>query len=237
MMFSPRNRSGNVEALGVDVVQAKEALGEITDGFADRDPLLFLVQMDVTEPVRFHDGQLLVLPLAQMRVDHHGAVVARVNPLRGIAVLLHRPDDAVELPGRRRAAREEEVPGDVDLERGVGGRVDHVPVPGEVEELVVVAEHRARRGPQERHHASSRATGRHQTILPLRRVCASALRTRPTSADPHARRRARLLVSGVFPLTVDAPCGPMPSWTTLVAVTGAARTHSRDGPPRRPRRT
>ena len=37
-----------------------------------------------------------------------------------VAVLLHRPDHAVELPRRGRRAREEEVPGDVDLERGVG---------------------------------------------------------------------------------------------------------------------
>ncbi len=81
-----------------------------------------------------------------MGVDDHGAVVAGVDPLRRVAVAEHRPDDAVELPRGGRAAGVEEVPGDVDLERGVDLRVDHLPVAGQVHQLVQVEEDGAGRG-------------------------------------------------------------------------------------------
>ncbi len=111
----------NHEAVGVDLVQAEELLRQIADRVADVDPrLVAFVEVDVAQPVRVDDVDLLVLALAEVRVDDDRAVVARVDQVRVVAVLLHRPDHALELPGRRRAAREEEVPGDVDLERGVG---------------------------------------------------------------------------------------------------------------------
>jgi hypothetical protein len=48
-------------------------------GLADVDPLLALVDVDVAQPVRLDDVELLVLALAEMRVDDDGAVVARVQ--------------------------------------------------------------------------------------------------------------------------------------------------------------
>ena len=73
--------------------------------------------------------ELLVLRLAEVRVDHDGAVVAGVDQRRIVAVPLHRRDHAVELPRRGRRTGEEEVPGDVDLERGVGVLGEDVLVP------------------------------------------------------------------------------------------------------------
>ena len=67
---------------------------------------------------------------------------------RIVAVALHRPDHAVELPRDRRAAREEEVPADVDLERRVGVLGHHVLVAGQVHQLVIVPQHRPRGRPE-----------------------------------------------------------------------------------------
>ena len=129
----------NHEALRVDLVEAGELLRQIADRVADVDPLLGFVDVDVPQPVRVDDVDLLVLALAEVRVDDDRAVVAGVNQRRIVPVLLQRADDAVELPGRRRAPGKEEVPGDVDLERGVGVLRDDVLVAREVHHRVVVA--------------------------------------------------------------------------------------------------
>jgi hypothetical protein len=133
------------EALRVDLVQAGELLGQIADRVADVDPLLALVDVDVAQAMRLDDVELLVLALAEVRVDHHSAVMAGVNQIRLVAVLLHRANHSFELPRRRRAAGKEEVPRDVDLQGGIGVLGDDVLVAGEVHQLVVVAQHRTGR--------------------------------------------------------------------------------------------
>ena len=134
--------AGNHEALRIDLVQAQELLRQIADRVADVDPLFTFVEVDVAQLVRLDDVDLLVLAFAEVRVDHDGAVVAGVNQVRRIAVLFHRPDHAVQLPGRRRAARKKEVPGDVDLERRVGVLGDDILISGEIEQFVIVAKDR-----------------------------------------------------------------------------------------------
>ena len=114
---------------------------QIADRVADVDPLLAFVEVDVAQAVRLDHVDLLVLALAEVRVDDHGAVVAGVDQVRVVAVLLHRADHAVELPGRGRRRRVEEVPGDVDLERGVGVPGDDLLVARQVHHPVVVGEH------------------------------------------------------------------------------------------------
>ncbi len=136
----------DAEALGVDLVQAEELLGEVAHRLGDGDPGLALVEVDVAQAVRLDDVDLLVLALAQVGVDDHGAVVAGVDQVVLVAVRLHRADDALELPRRGRGRRVEEVPGDVDLEPGVGALVDHLLVVGEVHHPVVVLEDRGRAG-------------------------------------------------------------------------------------------
>ena len=92
------------EALRIDLVEARELLRQVADRVADVDPLFGLVDVDVPQSVRLDHVHLLVLALAQVRVDDHGAVVAGVDQVRIVAVLLHRLDHAVELPRRRRTA-------------------------------------------------------------------------------------------------------------------------------------
>ncbi len=135
------------EPVRVDLVQAEELVGELADRVADVDPrLVAFVEMDVAQAVGLHHRQLLVLGFAEVRVDHDRAVVAGVNQLRIVAVALHRGDHAVELPRRGRAAGEEKMPGDVDLERGVGVLRKDVLVTGKVHHRVrVLADRRRRR--------------------------------------------------------------------------------------------
>ena len=58
--------------------------GEIADRVADVDPrLVAFVEVDVPQPVRLDDRQLLVLALAEVRVDDDRAVVAGVDQRRG----------------------------------------------------------------------------------------------------------------------------------------------------------
>jgi hypothetical protein len=102
--------------------------------------------MDVADAMRLHHRQLLVFRLAQVRVDHDGAVVAGVDQRRIVAVPLHRRDHAVQLPGRGRRRRKEEMPGDVDLQRGVGVLGQDVLIAGQVHHRVRVLADRRRRG-------------------------------------------------------------------------------------------
>ena len=134
----------NVEAVGVDLVEAQEPVREVADGVADVDPFLAFVEVDVAKPVRLHHRELLVLPLGEVSVDDDGAVVAGVDQVRIVAVRLHGADHALELPGRRRAGGEEEVPGDVHLECGVDILGQDVLVAGQVHQPVVVRQDRPR---------------------------------------------------------------------------------------------
>ena len=141
-MFSPMKRFGIMNPARIDVVQAGELLREIADRVADVDPLFGLVDVDVPQPVRLDDVDLLVFALAEVRVDHDRAVVAGVDERRIVSVAFHRTDDALELPRRGRAAGEEKVPGDVDLERRVHTLRHDFLVTGEVEQGVIVPQHR-----------------------------------------------------------------------------------------------
>ena len=143
-MFSPMKRFGNQKSLRVDVVEAEELLGEIANGILDVEPVLALIEMNIPEAMRFDHVELFVLPLAQVRVDHDGAVVARMNQRGIVAIGLHGTDDAIELPGSSGASRKEEMPGDIDFERGVNRLVDDLLIAGEVQQLMVVVDDRGR---------------------------------------------------------------------------------------------
>ncbi len=129
------------ESLRVHLVQAEELPGEVTDGLADVDPLLGLVDVDVPEPVRLDDVDLLVLAFAEVRIDHDRTIVAGMDEPRVVPVRLHRLDHAVELPGCRGAAGKEEMPGDVHLQGRIHRLRHDVLVPRQVHHCVVVPQH------------------------------------------------------------------------------------------------
>ena len=108
-----------VKSIGIDLIQTDEFVGELTDGIPDVHPFLTFVEMDIPEPVGFHNVDLFVLPFTEMGVDDHGAVVAGVEQIRSLSVLPHRPNNSVKLPGRGGTARVEEMPGDVHFQGGV----------------------------------------------------------------------------------------------------------------------
>ena len=127
------------EAVGIDLVEAEKPLREVADRVTDVHPgLVALVEVDVAQTVGLHHRQLLVLAFTEVRVDDDGAVVAGVNQVGSIAVLLQRritPSSChgvVERPGK------EEMPRDVDLERGVGILRNDVLIAGQVHQRVVV---------------------------------------------------------------------------------------------------
>src|SRR5579863_4016752 len=146
----PEEPPGNHETVRVDLVQTQKLLRQVADGITNVDPRLALVQMHVAKAVRLDDVELLVLTLAEMSVDDDRSVVAGMNQRWVVAIRLHRPDDPFELPRRRRAARIEEVPGDVDLERRVRVARDDVLIAGQVHHVVMVGEDRRRASPQNR---------------------------------------------------------------------------------------
>ena len=118
----PDKPLGNHEAIRVYLVQAEELISDIADGITYIDPgFIALVEMDVSEPMRLDNIQLLVFPLAEMGIDHDGAVMTGVDVGGGIPVLFHGPDYAIQLPGSGGAARIEEVPTDIDLQGSVSG--------------------------------------------------------------------------------------------------------------------
>ena len=100
----------NHEPFRVHVVQAEKFLRQVANGVLDVDPLFSFVDVDIPQSVGFDDRKLLVLALAEVRVDHHRTVMARVNQVRRISVLLHRANHPFELPRRGRGGREKEVP-------------------------------------------------------------------------------------------------------------------------------
>ncbi len=135
--------------VGVDVIQHEELLRQVAHRVLNRNPLFAFVQVNVTQAVRLDGQELLVLALAQVRVDHDCAVVARVDEVTAVAVGLQRANDALKLPRRGRAAGEEEVPRDIDLQRSIRVLRDHVLVAGQVQEAMVVGEDGARCGAQD----------------------------------------------------------------------------------------
>ena len=151
-MFSPMNRLRDHEPVGVDLVQAEELVGEIADRVADVDPgLVAFVEVDVAQAVRLHHRQLLVLRLAEVRVDDDGAVVAGVDQRRDRSrrcfIARITPSSCHGVVER---AGEEEMPGDVDLERGIGVLGEDVLVAGQVHHRVRVPADRRRRGLKKR---------------------------------------------------------------------------------------
>ncbi len=103
------NRFGIMKPPRVHLVQAEELLRQIADRVADVDPLLAFVEVNVPQPVRLDDVDLLVLALAEVRVDDDGAVVAGVDQRRDRS----RPSSCaritpsscqgvVELPGKKK---------------------------------------------------------------------------------------------------------------------------------------
>ena len=96
------------EPVRVDLVQAEELLREVADRVPDRDPLLALVEVDVAQAVRLDDVELLVLALAEVRVDDDGAVVARVDQVGSYPscfIARMTPSSCqgvVELPGKKK---------------------------------------------------------------------------------------------------------------------------------------
>ena len=79
MMFSPMKRRGIMNPSGRRRSSTRNFFVEVTDGVADVDPLLALVQVDVAQAVGLDDVQLLVFTLAEVRVDDDGAVVTGVD--------------------------------------------------------------------------------------------------------------------------------------------------------------
>ena len=111
-MFSPMKRFGIEKPFGKTSFRQRNFFRRSPTASPMSIQLLALVEVDVAEAVRLDDVDLLVLALAEVRVDDDGAVVARVDEVLLVAVLLHGADDAVELPrapstnpGRRSARR------------------------------------------------------------------------------------------------------------------------------------
>src|SRR5207247_9404880 len=73
-----------------------------------------------------------------MSFDYHRAIVARMDEIRIVAVAFEGANDTFELPGDGAAAGIEKMPGDIDLEGGVGRPVDHVLITREIHHLVVI---------------------------------------------------------------------------------------------------
>jgi len=129
---------GYRETVRINVVEAQELAGEFPHGVANVEPLFAFVKVDVAQAVGVEYVNLLIFAFAQVSVDHHRPVVAAVDQFLFVSVFQHGVDDAVQLPGRGRASRKKEVPGDVDLERRVRVLRDDVLVSGEVEHAMVI---------------------------------------------------------------------------------------------------
>ena len=130
----------------------------------------------------------------------------RVDQVGVVAVALHRADDAVELPRRRRRCRVEEVPGDVDLEPGVGVLVDHVLVAGEVHHAVVVLEDGLRRSANQCDFGFGHGA-QTSTIRP-RRPARAALPTMRKSLPKHAKRAQPSNPQVCCPMATAIGCRP-----------------------------
>src|SRR5262249_33032643 len=86
------------------------------------------------------------------------AVVTAVDLVSGEAVAQELQQGALQLPGRRVAGRIPVVPGDVDLQRCLVLRLDHIAISGELHRLAVIFEYGLRRG---LHHCDD-ALGSHK---------------------------------------------------------------------------
>src|SRR5262249_701755 len=180
--------SWNVEALRVDVIQAEKAIGQVPHRVANMNPLFTLVEVDIAQTVSLDDVELLVLPLAQPGVDDDRPVVARVDQFLAVAIAGHGPYHPIELPRSGGAAGKEEVPRDVDLERGVGVLGQNLLVSGEVHQPMVVGHHRRRTRTENRdvagHVWAHGCTKAHVTPLPARRATHGRCGRSPAAPSP-----------------------------------------------------
>ena len=128
------------ETARIDIVKTEEPPCQVTDCFSNVDPVFTFVKMDIADVMRFNNVEVFVLPFAKMGVNDNRAIVTRVNQRRVIAVHFHGSNDTVELPRGSRAARKEEVPRDIDLQRGIDGSVDDLLVSGEIKQPMIVAD-------------------------------------------------------------------------------------------------
>lgn len=108
----------NGKPVRVDLLETEKLVNEIAHGLSNGHPFnTRLVEVNVAQAMRLNHAELLVLALAEPGVDHDGSIVAHVDQIRIVPVALHRPDDTLQLPRRRRTAGVEEMPTDVHLER------------------------------------------------------------------------------------------------------------------------
>lgn len=137
---------GNVESVGVDLIQAQESVRQIAHGIPNVDPFLAFIQVDIPQAVGVDDLDLFILPFAQPGIDDDRPVVAGVDQVPAIAVPCHGADHAFELPRGRGTAGVEKMPGNIDFQGGVELPVQDVLVPRQVQEPVVVFQDRLRSG-------------------------------------------------------------------------------------------
>ena len=128
-MFLADQAPRNVKAVGIDLVQTQETVGEIAHRIADVDPFLAFVEVDIPQAVGIDNVDLLVLSLAQPGVDDDRSVVAgRMRSLRYPSFAMARITP-FELPGGRGTAGVEEMPGNIHFQGGVELPVQHVLYP------------------------------------------------------------------------------------------------------------
>ena len=140
------NRDAAEAALGLGA--AIHAATDVT-GFGLLGHLREMVEATCDVSCALEAARVPLLPgardFAEAGVDHDSAVVAAVDQRGIVAVLLEGADDAVELPGGRGRGRHEEVPTDVDLQRGILVLGQNVLVPRQVHQAMIVVKHGCRR--------------------------------------------------------------------------------------------
>jgi hypothetical protein len=144
---------GNDKTFWVDPIQHQELAGQVADGLLDRDPLFSFVQVNVAQAVAIHHVKVAIFPLAFAGRNDDRAIVVGVKTGRVVSIRAESPHDPFQLPGGGTARREEIVPGDVHLQRGLASLVEGSPVPRQVHQPVVVVQDRFRSGLENRDSA------------------------------------------------------------------------------------